>query len=134
VIRADDGGRIVKCQPLDPATAAETARTGCASLTARGVPATVAPARPKVLPRLWNDQRDLPDEDRRARRGGKVEMVFEVDEQGRIAGCNIYRSSGAAGVDRAACAGVLARARFSPATFKGQPTRAIGTMEYTFRP
>jgi TonB family protein len=123
-VRVGSTGKIVKCQPID-AAGGDTA-AACAALTAKGVPATVTPARSTSDPASWVTDNDYPGAALRAEASGTVHFLFEVDETGRVANCTVSQSSGNASIDSAVCAAIVARARFTPATYKGQPVRAVG--------
>jgi TonB family protein len=131
VVDADSGGRIRQCRPAKPALVPDPA-PACAALTARGLPAEVVPAKSITDPATWVTFDDYPPDALRREVAGTTRMIFEVDDRGRVAECRAYASSGHADLDTAACAALVARARFSPATYKGQPVRALGIVSFSF--
>jgi len=69
---------------------------------------------------------------RRANETGSVVLNMHIDEEGKIIGRKIERSSGYQRLDQAAAAG-LSLCRFAPATIDGRSTPAWARMEYVFR-
>lgn len=80
-----------------------------ASFTPRG-------ATPLGSPGLWVSTDDYPAADLRSEHEGVSRFRVTVGSDGRVQNCEITRSSGFPGLDRAACANVAKRARFKPAT------------------
>ena len=131
VVGTDDQGKIKECRPVDPLAVPDPG-SACAALTAKGVPTSVTPARSRTSPSTWVTHHDVPVSVLRGRASGKTVMIFEVNEQGRVSDCRIYARSGSVDMDRVACARMITRARFAPATYKGQPVRAIGITWFHF--
>ena len=131
-IRVGPDGRIRGCRPIDGAPAEADSAAACAALTAIGVPAGITPAFARGDLSKWVTDKDYPPQAFRERREGQVYFIYEVDESGRVAGCITYKSSGTASLDQAACAAIMAHARFTPATYRGQPVRAFGVSSFTF--
>lgn len=130
VVATGPGGGIQSCRNAQ--AGAPPSEAACAALVAKGVPATVTPAKAASDPAGWFPLGDFPDESARNAQGKSLELLFEVDEGGRISDCRTYASSGDAEVDRLACASMAARARFSPATYKGQAVPAVGIKALRF--
>lgn len=72
-----------------------------------------------TLPRWLNarmfTRQDYPREARRARQQGWVRFRVTVTRRGRATNCVVVESSGSAALDRATCAILPVRARFTPA-------------------
>lgn len=71
--------------------------------------------RPRTSPGNWVTTSDYPTPDIRAGNEGTARFLLTVGTDGRVADCRITSSSGHAGLDRATCAKVSDRARFTPA-------------------
>lgn len=65
-------------------------------------------------PADWITQEDYPASAPNAGASGTVGYRFTVNEQGRIEGCTITRSSGDAALDRATCTTLTRRGRYTP--------------------
>ncbi|MES2986496.1 MAG: TonB family protein [Pseudomonadota bacterium] len=126
-IRTGVGGKIVDCQPLETKPDAAALAAACAALTAKGVPATVVPARATNDPSRWVDYGDYPRNVTNRAKKGTVQLVYEINETGRVSTCQVFETSGEDAIDNVICASITARARFAPATYKGSPVSAIGT-------
>jgi len=124
--------RIESCLPLDPGADAAKARAACAALAARGVPATVTPAVALGTPDQWFPSEDYPAEALPKKSSGTVTLIYEIDVQGAATNCMIYRSSGVKDMDVAACAALVKRARFTPASYKGKPVHAAAISSFGF--
>ena len=131
-VATDTKDRIVTCLPRDPATDAARARAACAAIVARGVPAGITPALSKGASDTWFPSRDYPVASIPAHSSGSVTVLYEIDERGTATNCMIRHSSGIEMLDLAACAAMLKRARFTPASYQGKPVHAaaIATFEY----
>lgn len=125
VIRADASGHIQRCQPAAPETPEAIVAAACAALTAKGVPGTIVPATPTTSPSGWIKPDDYPIAALRLGRSGSPEIIYEIGVDGRVSDCRTYATSGNRSLDSAACAALTARARFSPARYKGQPATAV---------
>ena len=132
VVRAGSDGRITECRPVDVTAPASVAEPACRTLTDKGVPDGVIPAKPASDPSTWVRFSDYPTSALAQGEEGVVEMLYEVDTTGRVRNCAAYRSSGSADLDNAACAAMIARARFRPARFQGQAVPAVGITRFTF--
>ncbi len=73
-------------------------------------------ATPLGSPGTWVSTDDYPASDLRLDHEGISRFRVTVGADGRVQNCEITRSSGFPGLDRAACANVAKRARFKPAT------------------
>lgn len=131
-IRTGDGGKILSCQPVDGKPDKATLDAACAALTAKGVPADVVPARAINDPGGWVTYGDYPRSVVNRKREGALQFVYEIDEHGRVSACEVFETSGEPDIDKVVCASIVARARFKPATYKGQPVNAIGTNFFTY--
>lgn len=131
-VRTGDGGKIVECQPLDTKPDAATLTAACAALTAKGIPATVVPARSTNDPGRWVDYGDYPRAVTNRAKKGTLQFVYEVNETGRVSTCQAFESSGDEAIDNVVCASITARARFSPATYKGGAVSAVGTSFFSY--
>lgn len=76
----------------------------------------VKPPVPKGNPGNWVNTNDYPSYALKEEREGTVRFTLDVDERGRVAGCEIVGSSGSVDLDEATCSNVQKRARFEPAT------------------
>lgn len=131
-VRTDDAGKIVRCDPANAAPPPAQVAEACAALAIKGIPATVVPARSVSDPARWVMASDYPVD--ASGTGALVQLMFEVDEAGRIADCRPYPVSANPPFEAAACAALIARARFSAAAYKGQPVRAAGVQTVQFAP
>lgn len=129
-VRTDAAGKIVKCSPIERGPIPTEIEAACAIFAARGVPATLTPARSIGDPASWVTQSDYPAD--AGRTGGTVQLILEVDITGKISDCRAYPVSVNAALETAACTALVARARFSPATYKGAPAVAVGIESVTF--
>jgi TonB family protein len=130
VVGVDKRGRISKCEPADPATAPAAATASCVKIIAKGVPADLTPARAVGDPASWLTPDDHPSA--AADRSGTVEVLFEIDEQGRVSDCLTYKTSSVVDLDKVACAAMVQRGKFKPAVYRGKPIRAAGTQTFRF--
>lgn len=122
-VRADDSGKIVKCQRVAGGPVTPKTQTDCATLIAKGIPATVTPARSTNDPSTWVT--DYPKSALQKNESGAAEVAYEVSADGRVRECRILATTGNKAIDAAACASLIARARFTPATYKGTPVPAV---------
>ena len=129
-VRTDEAGKVVKCHPIERGPIPTEIEAACAVFAARGVPATLTPARSTSDPASWVTQSDYPADAKGT--SGTVQLIFEVDTNGRISDCRAHLSSTNAALETAACAALVARARFSPAMYKGAPAVAVGVQSVTF--
>jgi TonB family protein len=129
-VRTDAAGKIVQCQPIERGPIPTEIEAACAVFAARGVPATLTPARSLGDPASWATRADYPAGANRG--GGTVQLIFEVDTAGKISDCRAYPASVDAALETAACTALSARGRFSPAMYKGAPAVAVGIRSVTF--
>jgi TonB family protein len=125
-------GDIEQCQSADPEAPPETAELACATIRTEGPPPDVIPARAVFSSSPWVRREDYPAKATNNRSRGTVEILFEVDEGGRISDCRIYRSSGDPDLDNPPCKALKTGARFTPAHQNGKAVRAAGTREVHF--
>lgn len=112
--------------PTETPTPAATSTPGPASTTGptpvpTGTPTHAAaykprPPVPKNAVASWVTTDDYPARDLREGNEGVSGFSVVVGVNGRVASCEIVRSSGHPGLDAATCKAVTARARFAPAT------------------
>ena len=74
------------------------------------------PARPKGNPGLWVTTNDYPQSAIRSEAEGVVKFRLSVGTNGRVTGCEVTGSSGTETLDQAACAKLLLRGKFEPAS------------------
>jgi TonB family protein len=68
---------------------------------------------------------DYPDEAMIRRQEGTAQFILLINQQGRIAGCNVLQPSGVPVLDSMGCAVIRERAKFKPARDKdGKPVRS----------
>ncbi len=70
------------------------------------------PAEPRNNPGTWATPNDYPSRALREDREGTATFRVTIDENGRVASCQIVQSSGHADLDEATCSNVSRRARF----------------------
>lgn len=124
--------RIASCLPLEPGTDAAKVKAACAALAAKGVPASVTPAVALGTPEDWFPSDEYPAELLPAKTSGTVTLIYEINAQGAATNCMIYRSSGVKEMDVAACAALVKRARFTPASYKGKPVHAAAISSFGY--
>lgn len=86
------------------------------------------PARPKGNPGLWVTTNDYPQSAIRSEAEGVVKFRLSVGTNGRVTGCEVTGSSGTEALDQAACAKLMLRGRFDPAS---DSTGAVVAGSYT---
>ncbi len=84
------------------------------------------PATPRNDPGSWATPNDYPSRALREDRAGTATFRVTIDDDGRVANCQITQSSGHADLDEATCKNVSRRARFR------KPSDGFGTV-YTNR-
>lgn len=72
-------------------------------------------AGPKGNPADWVSQDDYPPSSIRAEEQGTSAIAWTINTAGRVENCRVTGSSGSAALDRAACAAITRRGRYSPA-------------------
>jgi TonB family protein len=90
-------------------------------------PATIAtPPRPVASPGQWVTNDDYPTSALRRGDGGDVAFRLTIDPTGKPIACTVTVSGGAGDLDRRACALLMKRARFHPATdATGKPVQGL---------
>lgn len=73
-------------------------------------------ARPIDNPASWVSTNDYPAQDLRAGNQGSTGFELTVGTDGRVAACQVTRSSGFPGLDKATCDALSRRARFTPSS------------------
>jgi protein TonB len=86
------------------------------------------PARPKGNPGLWVTTNDYPQSAIRSEAEGVVKFRLSVGTNGRVTGCEVTGSSGTETLDQAACAKLMLRGKFEPAS---DSTGALVAGSYT---
>lgn len=74
------------------------------------------PARPKGNPGLWVTTNDYPQSAIRSEAEGVVKFRLSIGTSGRVIGCEVTGSSGTEALDQAACAKLMLRGKFEPAS------------------
>lgn len=74
------------------------------------------PARPKGNPGLWVTTNDYPQSAIRSEAEGVVRFRLSVGTNGKVTGCEVTGSSGTEALDQAACAKLMLRGKFEPAS------------------
>jgi protein TonB len=78
--------------------------------------ASTRPARPKGNPGLWVTTNDYPQSAIRGELEGVVRFRLAVGPNGRVTSCEVTGSTGHPVLDQAACAKLMLRGRFDPAS------------------
>lgn len=92
------------------------------------------PATPQGNAGAWISTSDYPSRALSEGRGGTVQFKVIVGTDGRVAKCEITKSSGHADLDQATCSNITRRARFSPATNQtAQPTEGVWSSKMTWQ-
>jgi periplasmic protein TonB len=91
-------------------------------------------AGPKGNPASWITNDDYPQSSLRAEEEGTTAITWDINAQGRVENCRVTSSSGHPALDRAACAALTRRARYSPALDQsGNPIRSSQSRRVTWR-
>ena len=78
-------------------------------------PVLVRGAKPRGNPGLWVTANDYPAADLRQEHTGVTRFRLDIGADGKVTDCTVTGSSGHPGLDQAACAKLIGRARFDPA-------------------
>lgn len=73
-------------------------------------------AKPKGAPGLWITENDYPTRAIREARAGATRLQLAIGPDGHPSACTVVTSSGSGDLDDTACARMMQRARFEPAT------------------
>jgi protein TonB len=87
---------------------------------------------PRNPPARWVTTDDYPSRDLRQGHEGTTAFRVVVGSNGRVSACEVVRSSGHPGLDKATCEAVTARARFEPATDE-TGAKVVGTYSNSVR-
>ncbi|SFN74825.1 energy transducer TonB [Sphingomonas sp. OK281] len=91
-------------------------------------------AGPKGDPAQWVSTDDYPPSSLRAEEEGTVGIAWDINAQGRVENCRVTSSSGSSALDRAACAAITRRGRYSPAMdTAGNPIRSSSSRRVTWK-
>ncbi|RZL71046.1 MAG: energy transducer TonB [Sphingomonas sp.] len=91
-------------------------------------------AGPKGNPAEWVSTDDYPPSSLRAEEEGTVGIAWDINAQGRVENCRVTSSSGSSALDRAACAAITRRGRYSPAMdTAGNPIRSSSSRRVTWK-
>lgn len=72
----------------------------------------------------WPKEGDFPAAELIAEHEGETRVALTIDEQGKVASCEVSKSSGFPGLDEASCPFVRSKWSFTPALdFDGKPTK-----------
>jgi protein TonB len=94
----------------------------------------IRPPQPRAAPSSYITPDDYPASARAMKQQGRVDFILIVGKDGRVAGCNINRSSGSPALDSTTCSLMRRRARFTPAIdSNGNPAVAPVRMQYVWR-
>lgn len=89
--------------------------------------------KPKGDARRWANNNDYPSGALREGHAGTVALLLTVTIAGRVAACEVTRSSGHDVIDAAACKNVTRRARFTPQLdYDGQPVVGVYPLSVRF--
>jgi len=72
-------------------------------------------AGPRGNPAEWVSTDDYPPSSIRAEEEGTSAIAWTINTQGRVENCRVTSSSGSSALDRAACAAITRRGRYTPA-------------------
>ncbi|KQM18542.1 energy transducer TonB [Sphingomonas sp. Leaf24] len=85
-------------------------------------------AGPRSDPATWFTNDDYPASALNSGDEGVTAIAWDINTQGRVENCRVTASSGSAALDRATCATLQRRARFTPALDQsGNPIRSTGS-------
>lgn len=85
-------------------------------------------------PQSWVSTDNYPPSALRAGEQGTVAMTWDINAQGRVENCQVTTSSGSDALDRASCAAITRRGRYSPAMdSSGTPIRSTGSTRIGWR-
>jgi protein TonB len=88
----------------------------------------------KGNPADWVSTDDYPPSSLRAEEEGTVGIAWDINTQGRVENCHVTSSSGSSALDRAACASITRRGRYSPAMDQaGNPIRSSSSRRVTWK-
>ena len=88
----------------------------------------------KGNPAEWVSTDDYPPSSLRAQEEGTSAIAWDINAAGRVENCRTTQSSGSAALDRAACAAITRRGRYSPALDQaGNPIRSSSSRRVTWR-
>ncbi|MDQ0249018.1 TonB family protein [Sphingomonas kyeonggiensis] len=129
---ATEANRISQCLPLNTTEDATKTKAACAALIAKGIPAGIVPATTATRVNDWLLPSEYPVNDMKAGASASVTLIYEVDEGGSVNSCVVSKGSGIAKFDEAACSGLIQRAHFTPASYKGKPVHAAAIVTFSF--
>ncbi|WP_380873521.1 energy transducer TonB [Sphingomonas sp. DBB INV C78] len=124
----DGRGGIARCRAIVSAGSVRRDREACDTLRSRGTPKEVIPAMP-IGEGAVVQPADYPELSVKRGESGTTETIVEIDEAGKVSGCWVSYSSGSPRLDQQSCNLMLTRSRYSPATYKGKPVRAVGVRD-----
>jgi protein TonB len=88
----------------------------------------------KGNPAEWVSTDDYPPSSLRAQEEGTSAIAWDINAAGRVENCRVTQSSGSSALDRAACAAITRRGRYSPALDQsGNPIRSTSSRRVTWR-
>nr|WP_066546823.1 MULTISPECIES: energy transducer TonB [unclassified Sphingomonas] len=91
-------------------------------------------AGPKGNPAEWVTTDDYPSRSLSAGEEGTTAVSWDINEQGRIENCRVTASSGSQALDRAACAALTRRGRYTPAKDQnGNPIRSSSSRRIVWK-
>jgi len=110
--------------------------TALGLVTAFAISATAAYAQPTPAIGLYDPLirvEDYPRQSLRLQEQGTVGVAFTVNTDGTVTECSVAISSGKPRLDEAACAMVIRRWRYKPATVDGMPVEQLTTANIVFQ-
>lgn len=117
---------MIAVPTIDPTFIPTASGISDGSLVDARFPASGMPtARPSFAPRpprpigqggRWVTPDDYPTSDLRLGHAGITDVILAISANGRVINCAVHQSSGWPSLDQTACARLLQRARFAPAT------------------
>ena len=85
-------------------------------------------------PAQWITNDDYPPSSIRAEEQGTTAIKWTINTQGRVENCAVTSSSGSSALDRAACAALTLRGRYSPALDQaGNPIASSSSRRVVWR-
>jgi protein TonB len=91
-------------------------------------------AGPKGNPAQWVTTDDYPPSSLRNEEEGTTGISWDINTSGRVENCRVTSSSGHPALDRAACAAITRKGRYSPALDQnGSPIRSSQSRRVTWQ-
>lgn len=127
--RAGSGGTVPFGTAVSPSSAGAAPRTPSFGSPGMALPArtaSVTPPSPRGSRGVWMADVEYPSAALSAEEQGSVTVKLAIDDSGRVAGCDVVRSSGSRVLDGETCRVLQRRARYAPATDStGRPVAGV---------